>query len=56
MLTIDTIGTKTQFPNKKYFQTSDNVIGDCPRISDNIDLTPNTTVATIFVLEALGKC
>ena len=59
MLTIDTIGTKTilQFPNKKYFQTSDNVIGDCLRISDNIDSTPNTTVATIFVLmEALGGC
>ena len=45
----------TQFPNKKYFQTSDSsVIGDCLRISDNIDSTPNTTVATIFVLEALG--
>lgn len=54
MLTIDTIGTKTilQFPNKKYFQTSENVIGDCLRISDNIDSTPNT--ATIFVLEAAG--
>ena len=54
MLTIDTIGTKTilQFPNKKYFQTSGNVISDCLRISDNIDSTPDT--ATIFVLKAAG--
>ena len=55
MLTIDTIGTKTilQFPNKKYFQPTGDVIGDCLRIGDNIDSTPNT--ATIFVLKAAAR-